>query len=315
MGAAADVQAMPKQKKKQTGPPKTKGALSDKKKRRSSEKPRERHDAPAPAKKQRSSWVPATERQRKAARMREALKPHQGHSKTIFEMMLVFSLVLGLYVFYLDGRLQRLANETTEPSWPRFYRFAADLLSFDKAQTKEAWDMLWDSDENVGLNIRVADACKRGRGSAEFPLGDARLLKPEHHTAIDAYVAQCHSKKGGRVTLRNLQQHLEKNFQSPDDPDAPFVVSRDALRYCMVNQLGYHWGKVRLKKRSIGAHRPGQIRSYLKKYDEALSLERAGLAVVVYFDEVSADNFVLVISPLEQCCSFSPLLSLCAAEI
>ena len=161
--------------------------------------------------------------------------------------------------------------------------------------------MLWDSDENVGLNIRVADACKRGRGSAEFPLADARLLKPEHHTAIDAYVAQCHSKKGGRVTLRNLQQHLEKNFQSPDDPDAPFVVSRDALRYCMVNQLGYHWGKVRLKKRSIGAHRPGQIRSYLKKYDEALSLERAGLAVVVYFDEVSADNFVLVISPLEQC--------------
>ena len=135
MGAAADVQAMPKQKKKQTGPPKKRGGHTDRKKRRSNEKPRERHDAPAPAKKQRSSWVPATEWQRKATRMREALKPHQGHSKTIFEMMILFSLVLGLCVFYLDGRLQRLANETTEPSWSRFYHFVADLLSFDKAQS------------------------------------------------------------------------------------------------------------------------------------------------------------------------------------
>ena len=158
MGAAADVQAMPKQKKKQTGPPKTKGALSDKKKRRSSEKPRERHDAPAPAKKQRSSWVPATERQRKAARMREALKPHQGHSKTIFEMMIVFSLVLGLYVFYLDGRLQRLANETTEPSWSRFYRFAADLLSFDKAQTLRSHDRGGGGDLGAA---KIASGCRR----------------------------------------------------------------------------------------------------------------------------------------------------------
>ena len=129
---------MRKQKKKQTGPPKTKGGLADKKKRRSNEKPRERHDVPAPAKKQRSSWVPATERHRKAARMREALKPHQGHSKTIFEMMILFSLVLGLYVFYLDGRLLYLSGAVR--ACPRRGLLAASSRSYASwATPRPAW--------------------------------------------------------------------------------------------------------------------------------------------------------------------------------
>ena len=83
---------MPKGKRpRQQGPqPKPKGNHTDKRHRRGSEKSRERHVEPdGPAKKLKSSWVPATQRQRKAARMREALKPQRGHTKTMFEVCLV----------------------------------------------------------------------------------------------------------------------------------------------------------------------------------------------------------------------------------
>eukprot|EP01043_Picozoa_sp_COSAG02_P054839 COSAG02_NODE_6274_length_3687_cov_1.680602_1_plen_203_part_00 len=106
---------------------------------------------------------------------------------------------------------------------------------------------MWhDSASEDDLYIRVADDVKRGRGSPQFPLQDARLLKVEHHDAIEAFIAECHSVKGGRVTLQILQQHLAEKFKSPDDPQEPFTVSQDVLRYCLVNQLGYQYGKVRL---------------------------------------------------------------------
>ena len=50
--------------------------------------------------------------------------------------------------------------------------------------------------------------------------------------------------------------------------------------------LGYHWGRIRLKKKSADSNRPAMVRSYLKRYADALELERKGVAVICYFDEV-----------------------------
>ena len=88
MGAAADVQAMPKQKKKQTGPPKKRGGHTDRKKRRSNEKPRERHDAPAPAKKQPAVDVSDTPPVKAGSLAADADKPagKQQFDKLLFEL-------------------------------------------------------------------------------------------------------------------------------------------------------------------------------------------------------------------------------------
>jgi hypothetical protein len=67
---------------------------------------------------------------------------------------------------------------------------------------------------------------------------------------------------------------------------AAFDVSRDVIRYCLKHQLGYSWGKIRLRKTQADPARPAIIRSYLLRYSQALALEREGKAMIVYFDEV-----------------------------
>ena len=54
----------------------------------------------------------------------------------------------------------------------------------------------------------------------------------------------------------------------------------------MKNQLGYSWGKIRLRKTQADPARPAIIRSYLLRYSQALALEREGKAMIVYFGEV-----------------------------
>ena len=274
-------------------PPKQKRAgFSDKKRRRGTQKPRDTHDKllDGPAKKCRKSWVPATLQEQKVARVIEQFKSGEerhGRSKSKFEVIMLLMVVLMLYVFHCDGTLAQLASEE-RPAMSRFYNLAAEMTGVGRNLARDAWTMMWkDSTSEKELLIRVADDVKRGRGSPEFPLQDARLLKPEHHDAIENFIAQCHTKDGGRVTLATVQRHLADNFKSLDDPKEPFTVSQGALRYCLVFQLGYHYGRVRLKKKGPGDARPAQVRSYLKKLDEALQLERENKAVLVYFDEVS----------------------------
>lgn len=294
-----------KAKQRQGGkgkPPKRKrSGLTDKKGQRGARKKRAEHNEikRMPAKKLKSSWVPATLQEQKVARVVEALKStedRQGRSKSKYEIIMLLMVVLMLYIFHCDGTLLQLAEEK-RPTMSRFYNVAARMTGVGKDTARASWNMMWhDSASENELLIRVADDIKRGRGSPDYPLQDARLLQPEHHDAIDAYIAECHSVKGGRVTLQNLQLHLAEKFTSPDDPTEPFTVSCDVLRYCLVFQLGYHFGKVKLAKKGPGAARPGQVRSYLKKLDEALQLEREEKAVLVYFDEVSerTDNDMLL---------------------
>ena len=54
---------------------------------RQKEKRKGAHDAGG-RKKQKSTWIPATQRQRKAAKLREAIRPHQGRSRNKFLMEL-----------------------------------------------------------------------------------------------------------------------------------------------------------------------------------------------------------------------------------
>ena len=75
-------------------------------------------------------------------------------------------------------------------------------------------------------------------------------------------------KGGGRVTIPNLQKMLRQTFKVPAEPGAgtqeqPFLVSKGVIRYCMVHQLGYHWGRIRLKKNTADSNRPAMVRSYL----------------------------------------------------
>ena len=91
-----------------------------------------------------------------------------------------------------------------------------------------------------------------------------------------------------------------------------FDVSRDVIRYCLRHQLGYRWGKVRKKKRR-DEDRPATLRSYLLRYSAALALERAGLAVIVYFDEVWHNALADILACL--LCSASPHVFVVAATL
>ena len=152
----------------------------------------------------------------------------------------------------------------------------------------------------------------RGRAVAKYKLRDARLLQPEHWDAIETFILECHGDKGGgRVTVARIRGMLREKF-SPKAPEgAPtgqelpsFDVSRGAIRYCLRHQLGYKWGKIRKKPRKRDVDRPATLRSYLLRYSTALALERAGQAVIVYFDEVcrqfnsllSVRRFVLLLT-------------------
>ena len=84
-------------------PPKRKRGLADKKKMRGNEKRRDNHDASptVPKKKLKSSWVPATQQEKKVARVIEALKStkeRQGRSKSKYEIIMVLMVVLMLYI-------------------------------------------------------------------------------------------------------------------------------------------------------------------------------------------------------------------------
>lgn len=188
-------------------PPKQKRAgFSDKKRRRGTQKLRYNHDKNlgSPAKKCRKSWVPATLQEQKVARVIEQLKSGEerhGRSKSRFEVIMLLMVVLSLHVFHCDGTLAQLASEE-RPAMSRFYNLAAQMTGVGKELTREAWNMMWkDSASEEELYIRVADDIKRGRGSPDFPLQDARHLKPEHHDAIESFIAECHSKDGGRVVV------------------------------------------------------------------------------------------------------------------
>ena len=269
---------------------------------------RGRHDE-GPAKKHKSTWMPRTPRACKADRLWQQLRPHQGRARGLWETAAFCSLVLGLFVAQQNGALEAVAAIAGEPEWSRLYNLAADMLGMSRTLARETFNWFYDRNGrgHEGGEILVAEH-KRGRGSDRYNIQDARLLQPEHHDAIEAFILECHGEKGGgRVTLATIQDHLRKKFTVPVPEGAPvgqqpvkFEVSRDVIRYCLRHQLGYRWGKIRLKKSKGDADRPATLRSYLLRYSEALALEEAGKAVIVYFDEVSLcvrlheDNFLLV---------------------
>ena len=49
---------------------------------------------------------------------------------------------------------------------------------------------------------------------------------------------------------------------------------------------------MKLKKSTLDSNRPAVIRTYIKRYADALQLERQGMAVIVYIDEVSSKNIL-----------------------
>ncbi|MGZ0214130.1 MAG: hypothetical protein ACKVI4_16760 [Actinomycetales bacterium] len=253
--------------------------------------------AAKPAKKMKSTWVPTTTRQLKAVRLAAEIRPHQGRSRGLYETAAFCSLVLGLFLAHQNGAMESFAMVLGEPDWPRCYNFAAELIGMSRnlARTTFTWFYDRNSQGHAGGEVLVNET-PRGRASSAYKIEDARLLKPEHHQAIESFILECHGKGktgGGRVTLATIRQHLAEKFTAKLPEGAPvgqqpaaFDVSRDVIRYCLKHQLGYSWGKIRLRKTQADPARPAIIRSYLLRYSQALALEREGKAMIVYFDEV-----------------------------
>lgn len=248
-----------------------------------------RHEPVEPSeKKSPSQFVPSTARQMKAARLRAGVHNNQGRSRGLWETAAFLHMIVSLFLAHQDGSLLTLAMLAGAPDWSRFVRFGCDLIGMSYALGKSTFDTFYTYRDGGYVEVNETP---RGRGSEEYNLNDARQLKPEHHAAIDAFVLERHGKKGGgRVTIPNLQKMLRQTFKVPAEPGAgtqeqPFLVSKGVIRYCMVHQLGYHWGRIRLKKNTADSNRPAMVRSYLKRYADALELERQGVAVICYFDE------------------------------
>lgn len=274
---------------------------------RAGETGRDRHDEPAPELPVKE-WKPKTMTEKKAARLKEDVKNRQGRARTFYELSAFCSVVLGLFLAHRSGALLNLATAAAASDMSRFYNFAAMLFGMSKALARSTFRWFYDRNGagHVGGEILV-NVSKRGRASKNYKLRDVRLLQPEHLSAIEAFILECHGEAGGgRVTLAAIRKHLRDTFKPeppeegwPEGKEVPgFDVSRDVIRYCLRHQLGYRWGKVRKKKRR-DQDRPATLRSYLLRYSAALALERAGQAVIVYFDEVC--NFL-------NACSFEFVL-------
>jgi hypothetical protein len=263
--------------------------------RSTGETKRARHWDDGPAKKMKTTWQPRSPRAVKSNRLWEEIRPHQGRARGLWETAAFCSLVMGLFFAHQNGALDAFVALAGEPDWSRCYNLAADMLGMSHTLARTTFNWFYDRDGrgHQGGEILVAEH-KRGRGSDRYNIQDARLLKPEHHDAIEAFILSCHGEKGGgRVTLATIKEHLREKFSAPVPEGAPagqkpvkFEVSRDVIRYCLRHQLGYHWGKIRLKKSKGDADRPATLRSYLLRYSQALALEKAEKAVIVYFDEV-----------------------------
>ena len=254
---------------------------------------RKRHDEPtqevAP-----KDWKPTTGTDHKATKLKYLVTNHQGRSRSFWENAAFCSVVLGLYLKHRSGELAKLADRA-KPSWSAFYRFAAALFGMSDKLAAPLWKWFWDRDgrRHSGGEILV-NVSKRGLASPNYKIKDARLLQPEHISAIEDFILTSHgSDGGGHVTLASIRQMLREKFKAkrpeglPAGQDLPGLdVSRSVLRYCLVKQLGYRWGKIRKKPRKRDADRPAVLRSYLLRYSKALQLEAQGKAVIVYFDEV-----------------------------
>jgi hypothetical protein len=263
---------------------------------------RRRHDGPPeqPVAKQpvAKDWQPTTGKDHKATRLKSLVTNHQGRSRSFWENAAFCSVVLGLYLKHRSGELAKLASRV-KPDWAAFYRFAAALFGMSDKLAAPLWKWFYDRDGrgHKGGEILV-NVSKRGLASPNYKIKDARLLLPEHVSAIEDFILECHgSNGGGRVTLASIRQMLREKFKAkrpaglPEDKELPGLdVSRSVLRYCLVRQLGYRWGKIRKKARKRDADRPALLRSYLLRYSEALQLEAQNKAVIVYFDEVCCCN-------------------------
>ena len=110
-------------------PPKKRESFStDKGKVENVREKRKGAHVPGGRKKQKNTWVPATQRQKKAAKLREAIRPHQGRSRNLWETAAFCFLVCSLCFAHADGSLALLAHAGGHPQWSRFIRFGADLV-------------------------------------------------------------------------------------------------------------------------------------------------------------------------------------------
>lgn len=255
------------------------------------------------------------EQQRKRARRsgkekidasQELLHNPRGRSRMYWEMMQFLFVVFSLVNLTADGTLQRFADkhkdacvfsmidssEDYHKALKPFLALATKLFHMNREKAHSAFKV-WLTEGQIEVNEN-----KRGLGSPEYNLEDARSLKPQHLASIDSFIAKCHGPGGsGRVTIQTIRQHLKKEF-SPDkmrtrEQKSLVIVDvkRGVVRYALVNFLNYHWGKVKPKKNDGDPRRPTMIRTYLKAYADALQKEAAGTHVIVYTDEVR--HFIL----------------------
>jgi hypothetical protein len=124
--------------------------------------------------------------------------------------------------------------------------------------------------------VLVPDTSNRGKGSLNY-VDNARILDAEQLKCIDNFITQVH-REGGSISVRQCADELLVHF-----PDVE--VSHSAIRYAMVNFLGYAWGEVKPRKCQSDPERIDVKRTYLVDFAKALEKQRAGTHKLVFMDE------------------------------
>ena len=219
----------------------------------------------------------------------ERNKNPRGRSRTYHEICTFLCAVFKLRALHKSGALANLANAVPADSNGDMIKYVhfVGLMMGVAQETRTGYWTTYKDEDSVLVNEN-----KRGRGSPNYVLDDARKLQPTHLASIDTFIATCHGPKGGgRVTLASIVKHLlnafsRRNAHTRAQKELVLTdIKPSVIRYALVNWLGYSWGKIRLRKISGDPNRPELIRTYCKAYADALQKERDGTHVIVYTDE------------------------------
>ena len=219
----------------------------------------------------------------------QLLRNPQGRSRQYREVATILCAIFKLRALHKNGKLANLASgkvADNNEQMLKYVHFVGILLGMAEATRKDVWTTY--RDEGAVL----VNENKRGRASPNYILDDARKLQPAHLAEIESFISTCHGPEGGgRVTLSTVKQHLLHHF-SPSSARTRSnqrliltEIKNSAIRYALVNWLGYSWGRIRLRKINGDPNRPELIRTYCKAYADALQKERDGTHVIVYTDE------------------------------
>ena len=131
--------------------------------------------------------------------------------------------------------------------------------------------MLWFSKKEIRQTGR-----KRGQGCGHYNTNN-HILHQEHLNAISKFVDHNNSKAGGMTSIRQIRNHLQREFG--------VRYKRSAIYYALRVRLGYKYAVPKTRSVIMTEARRKRLRKHWLQRDLALKAQSRGECILVYMDE------------------------------